>query len=428
VLFDGGVGSVSYATVGGGAGSSSSSLIYASTAFALSGSGQTFSPTVNGGTAESWDLQGDLPSGVTFTDGVFTGPEAWNFTATQISSVSASTCALTSLGGVKCWGWNEYGQLGDGTTTDRSTPVDVVGLTSGVTQVTAGGDRTCAVTTSGGAKCWGANFNGALGDGTTTNRSTPVDVTGLTSGVASISTNGSHVCALTTTGGVKCWGFNGRGQLGDGTTTNRSTPVDVVGLTSGVTQVSAGSEHTCAITTGGAAKCWGRNNHHGQLGDGTTTNRSTPVDVLNVGGAPFTGVAQISAGDNHTCARTTSGAAKCWGGYSSDQLGRGELWDGTNDNYPGDVEGLSSGVLAVVATSYRGCALITGGGVKCWGSNWADTAGSLGDGITWNERQQAPAPVDVLGFGNPGFPASVTVTVTFSGGGTASANLTLTIG
>jgi alpha-tubulin suppressor-like RCC1 family protein len=153
--------------------------------------------------------------------------------------------------------------------------VDVSGLASGVVSITTGSSHTCAVTTAGGVKCWGYNGYGQLGDGTITYRTTPVDVSGLTSGVASIVAGSYHTCAVTIAGGMKCWGRNNYGQLGDGTTTNRTTPVDVSGLTSGIASAAAGSYHSCAVTTAGGMKCWGWNGN-GQLGDGTLTDRTAP--------------------------------------------------------------------------------------------------------------------------------------------------------
>jgi len=180
-------------------------------------------------------------------------------------------------GAAKCWGTNDWYQLGDGTATNSSTPMDVVGLSSGVSSISAGEAHTCAVTTSGAAKCWGANLFGELGDDSSTPRSTPVAVIGLSSGVSSISTGVSHTCAVVS-GAAKCWGANYVGQLGDYSGSDSSTPVDVVGLSSGVSSISAGGYHTCAVVSG-AAKCWG-NNDSGKLGDNSTTSRLTPVDVI----------------------------------------------------------------------------------------------------------------------------------------------------
>ena len=137
------------------------------------------------------------------------------------------------------------------------------------------------MTTGGATKCWGDNLYGQLGDGTDTSRLTPVDVSGLGSGIAAIATGSGHTCALATGGGVKCWGLNHMGQLGDGTDASQLTPVDVSGLGSGVTAHTAGEEHACALVTGGTLRCWG-NNEWGQLGDGTQTDRLTPVNVSSL--------------------------------------------------------------------------------------------------------------------------------------------------
>ena len=222
---------------------------------------------------------------------------------------------------MKCWGYNYFGQLGDGSFKDRHTAVDVVGLGSGVAEVDAGSYFTCALTTGGAVKCWGANRYGQLGDGTTTNRDKPVDVVGLGSGVVAVSAGDEQACALTTGGAVKCWGRNDVGQLGDGTTTERDTPVDVVGLGSGVTALSSGV-HSCALTDTGALKCWGYNNH-GQVGDGSVVNRATPVGVSGLG----SGVSFVNAGLLHTCALTSADATECWGDNEVGEVGDGTTSD-----------------------------------------------------------------------------------------------------
>ncbi|WP_304350047.1 putative Ig domain-containing protein [Comamonas testosteroni] len=198
--------------------------------------------------------------------------------AVQIAAGGFHSCAVTTAGAVKCWGYNSDGQLGDGTTTSQNTPVAVSGLGGGVASVTGGTSHTCAVTTAGAVKCWGNNGSGQLGDGTTTSQNTPVAVSGLGGGVASVTGGTYHSCAVTTAGAVKCWGYISDGQLGDATTTQRNTPVAVSGLGGGVASVTSGYSHTCAITTAGAVKCWGYNSD-GQLGDGTAANRATPVNV-----------------------------------------------------------------------------------------------------------------------------------------------------
>ncbi len=296
---------------------------------------------------------------------------------------NAHTCAVSSAGGAKCWGFNAYGQLGDNSTTQRMTPVDVSGLTSGVAVVATGNGHTCALTSAGGVKCWGSNIVGQLGDGTSTDRLMAGDVFGLTSGVVAIATGQDHTCALTTLGGVKCWGYNSNGQLGDGTITFRLTAVDVSGLTSGVVVIAAGQAHTCAMTSAGGAKCWGKN-ADGQLGDNSTTQRLTPVDVSGL----TSGVAAIAPGGQHTCALTSVGGAKCWG-YG----GFGQLGDGTATPRltAVDVIGLTSGVAAIATANRHTCALTSAGGVKCWGDN---SDGQLGDNSTMTRY----TAVDVSGL------------------------------
>ena len=297
---------------------------------------------------------------------------------------------------MNCWGYNGHGQLGDGTTTDSVVPVSVAGLASGVLAVTAGEAQTCAVTSAGGAMCWGRNSFGELGDGTTTSSDVPVGVSGLASGVAAVATGGGHTCALTDAGGVKCWGTNFGGQLGDGTNIDRTTPVGVVGLSSGVVAVSAGPFHTCALTEAGGVKCWG-SNFYGQLGDGTTSDRNAPTDVLGLG----SGVAAVTVGGFHTCAVTARGGVRCWGASDSGQLGAATsaLCPGFLGTRPCStsavgVFGLASGAASVDAGALHTCALMLWGSVKCWGSN---IYGQLGDGTSGSDNQSA-TPVDVVGL------------------------------
>jgi alpha-tubulin suppressor-like RCC1 family protein len=333
--------------------------------------------------------------------------------AGALGAGGAHACVVVTGGGVKCWGYNLYGQVGDRTTTNRAAPVSVcaddpcTNALSGVASLGGGSLHTCAVTTGGGVKCWGNNEFGQLGNGTTSGGAanpTPLNVCGNAactsnlSGVASIDGGSSHTCALTTTGRVKCWGLNTSGQLGDGTTTLRTTPVEVCAsgsgsgcpVLTGVVAITAGSAHTCAVTTGGAVKCWGANSF-GQLGDGSTTGNSLPVDVLTLG----SGVAAVSAAGGYTCALTTSGGVKCWGNNEFGQLGNGTTSGTGANSSPVDVcqdaacTSSLTGIASIAAGSRHTCAVTTAGGVKCWGYN---LYGELGNHDAPNDRT---TPVDV---------------------------------
>lgn len=310
----------------------------------------------------------------------------------SVSRSSGSTCAITSAGGAKCWGDNSYGQLGDGTTSPRQSPADVIGLTSGTTAISAAYAHTCAVTGAGGVKCWGDNAHGQLGDGTTTPRRSPVDVVGLTSGVAAVSTGERHTCALTTSGRVKCWGGNFRGQLGDGTFAARHTAVEVPGLDAGVVSLSAGSNHTCAVLSNGEVQCWG-DDVFGQLGNGLAyLDGGSPDSARSSAGMVLgldAGVAAVSAGGAHTCVLTSGGGVKCWGDATYGQLGEGSRY--AVKPLPVDVVGLSSGASAVSAGSYFTCALTQAGAALCWGANYS---GQVGDG----SDTPRTTPVEVVGL------------------------------
>jgi len=305
---------------------------------------------------------------------------------TRVSVGESHSCALTTAGGVDCWGRNYLGELGNGTAINSAIPVPVIGLRAGVTAVSAGGGHSCALTTAGVVKCWGYNAQGQLGNGTTTNSRVPVDVVGLSSGVRSVSAGPFGSCAVTTGGALKCWGFNNQGQLGNGKTTQSTVPVDVIGLGSGVAAVALGRDPSCVLTTGGAVKCWGINSV-GELGDGTRTDSRVPVDVVGLG----SGVSALAIGEEHSCALTSAGAVKCWGGVPwSGQLGDGST---TSSSVPVDVVGLGSGVVSLSAGRGHTCAVTSAGAVKCWGY---DDYGQLGNGSS----SLTSVPVDVVGLGS----------------------------
>ena len=234
---------------------------------------------------------------------------------TAVTSGEQHACELRSDATVWCWGRNDHGQLGDGTTTDRSTPVQVQGLTA-VTAIGAGLHHTCAVT-AGNVFCWGANDSNQLGDGTTTDRAVPVQVVGVTDGSAVVGGD-SHSCELGNDGSVYCWGANGSGQLGFATTgsATAASPAAQVPSFTALT-LAAHADTTCATIGTEAVRCWGANDH-GQLGSATPPSSNAPLPISGVAGA-----LAITVGRRHACAVDALGSAYCWGDNTDGQLGDG---------------------------------------------------------------------------------------------------------
>jgi hypothetical protein len=232
------------------------------------------------------------------------------------------SCALLGDGTVRCWGANDHGQLGAPTPGDAGaapspSPLPAVIGLGPVAAVTAGRGFTCALLADTTARCWGDNQNGELGTGTTTAYAGPAMVKGL-SGIKRLVAGGQHACAILTGGGVVCWGSNQNGEVGNGTSSviPVPAPTPVPGVL-GATAIALGSSHSCAVVAG-AVGCWGANDT-GELGNATPmTSSASPVPVSGV-----TAVRDIAAGANHTCAYLSSGAAECWGLDAVGELGTG---------------------------------------------------------------------------------------------------------
>lgn len=330
-----------------------------------------------------------------------------------VEAGGAHTCALTESGRVQCWGWNFYGQLGDGTTASRLVPTIACasGVGSGcapledIAAISNGAHHTCALTAGGGVLCWGLNEDGQLGDGTTADRALPAAACETLAPCApledieAISGGTAHTCALTSASTVRCWGANGHGQLGDATTKSSPVPVDVCASAppctplSGIAALSSGSAHTCALTKGAQLRCWG-SNESGQLGDGGVCGVvcASPQTVCAAAGAPacapLRDIAAIRAGGDHTCALSSAGTVLCWGGNDSGQLG-----DGTQIARSKPVAVLEGAIAVTTGIRYT-CAVDAHGGASCWGLN---SVSQLGDGST--NDSALPAPVAGLASG-----------------------------
>ena len=302
------------------------------------------------------------------------------------SHANSHTCAILDDDSLVCWGSNNTGQLGDGTTTDRHDPTAVdLGASRTAQVLHVGKSHNCAILDDNSLKCWGANGNGQLGDGSTTGRHSPVAVDlGDSRTAQAVSLGISHTCAILDNGELKCWGANAKGQLGDRTTTDRHTPTPV-NLGDGRTaqSIHLGEKHTCAILDDNSLKCWGDNNS-GQLGDGTTsgTDRHTPTAV-NLGDGRS--AQSVSLGTSHTCAILDDDSLLCWGNSAS----------GTDRHTPTAVDlGDGRTVQAVTLGERNTCAILDNDSLVCWGRN--DPYGQLGDGTATD--RPAPTPVN-LGVG-----------------------------
>ena len=299
----------------------------------------------------------------------------------QLSAGYRHTCVTYNTGQIYCFGGNYDGQLGDGTLVDKNIPTLVLGINNAIKVSACGtgggqGSHSCALLDDGTVKCWGGNFVGQLGDGSYTQRNTPVYVTGINNAI-DIYMSGPHSCALLAGGTVKCWGFGQYGQLGDGNTNYANNlPVDV-NITD-VNQLSAGGFHTCALLNNGAVKCWGYNGD-GRVGDGTTIDRTTPV-FTNI-----TDVKKVSIGYQHSCALLNDGTVKCWGQNDYGQIGDGTL---TRRLSPVLVSGLSN-ILDLSSNGRHNCVILDTNDLKCWGAN---LYGQLGD----NTTTRRATPVSVL--------------------------------
>jgi alpha-tubulin suppressor-like RCC1 family protein len=341
----------------------------------------TATPTIPSPAVTTTTTSGNTTSTTT------TAPAEPNGTATAVAAGFDHSCALLTKATIKCWGWNYDGQLGNGTSgyyyDSSATPVPVTGITNAAA-VVAGRYHSCALLTDATIKCWGLNYSGELGNGTRgslyANSATPLAVTGITNASA-VALGDHHSCALLTDATIKCWGR--ARQLGNGIEWDSPTPVTVTGISNAIA-LTAGSAHTCALLADATIKCWGRN-VAGQLGNGTTTNFSLiPVTVSGI-----TNATAITGGEEHSCALLADATIKCWGWNALAQLGGAEVgWQDTwaDSAIPVPVNGVTN-ATGVTAGRAHTCALLSDSTLICWGYNsW----GQLGNGTTNTTATKLP--------------------------------------
>jgi len=292
-------------------------------------------------------------------------------TVTDVSDVksvatgSEHSCALHTDGTVSCWGYNRYGQLGDNTDDNRKLPIAVQGLAAPATSIHAGDKNTCAVLNDGSVQCWGSNGGKQLGHNSMVESQLPVSITGLAEPVITLDIWGQHVCAVLQSGGVQCWGNNYAGQLGNGSSASESaTPVTVTGLATKVIKLALGSQHSCALLSSGKVQCWGA---YQQLGDNANSSRAVPGEVTGIADA-----VDIDAGDGHTCVVLATGEMQCWGWNGKGQLGNASQ---TQDSgLPINVIGLTGQAVTTALGAGHSCATLANGDITCWGGSPANGA------------------------------------------------------
>jgi alpha-tubulin suppressor-like RCC1 family protein len=287
------------------------------------------------------------------------------FGSMSSGSLQNFSCGLTTAGAAYCWGYNDYGQLGNATFTNSTSPVAVAGGLTFSALSAGDGGQVCGIAAGGAAYCWGYNGTGQLGVTSIAYSNSPVPVSGGLSFASVSSGENGQTCGVTTAGAGYCWGYNADGELGTGSTASVNAPAAVSG---GLTykSISAGFSSSCGVTTAGAAYCWG-DNTYGELGNGSTTASNVPVAVT--GGLTFSAV---SVGDAYACGMTTNGIIYCWG-YNAD----GQLGDGTTTQRSAPVALFGGLTFAGVSAGYASaCAVTPGGAAYCWGNN---ATGQLGN-------------------------------------------------
>jgi len=290
----------------------------------------------------------------------------------------AHTCGRLVDGSLMCWGYNEYGQIGDGTSSIITSPVDVDSSENFIS-VDVGNDYTCGVLINGSLMCWGDNYFGQLGYGGTDNKYSPYPVNSNENFTSVDAGYGySHTCGRLVNGSLMCWGYGSSGRLGDGTIISRHSPVDV-NSSENFTSVSVGYSHTCGSLVNGSVMCWGYG-ANGRLGIGNTTEMHVPTMINS--DKNFT---SVSAGYAHTCGVLVNGSVMCWGYGNSGQLGHGS----TTDKYSPYPVNSNENFTSVSAGRYHTCGRLVNGSLMCWGSN---VYGQIGDGTTTAARY---SPVDV---------------------------------